>query len=74
MVKNYNRNKEYLEELSINMRISILELFVTNIGGNHSGTWVHRKVAIHLAQWLSPSFAKELLYDKNVLTKFNRNG
>jgi len=63
LLANYNRNKEtkeYLEELSINMRISILDLFVTTVGGNHSGTWVHRKVAIHLAQWLSPSFAVQV--------------
>jgi len=63
LLSDYNRNKqtkEYLEELSINMRIPILELFVTTVGGNHSGTWVHRKVAIHLAQWLSPSFAVQV--------------
>jgi prophage antirepressor-like protein len=63
LLSNYNRNKEtkeYLEALSINMRIPILELFVTTVGGNHNGTWVHRKVAIHLAQWLSPSFAVQV--------------
>ena len=63
LLADYNRNKQtkaYLEELSINMGIPILELFVTNVGGNHSGTWVHRKVAIHLAQWLSPSFAVQV--------------
>jgi len=63
LLSDYNRNKqtkEYLEELSINMRIPILELFVTTVGGNHSGTWVHRKIAIHLAQWLSPSFAVQV--------------
>ena len=49
-----------LNELSINMGIPILELFVKSVGGNHSGTWVHRKVAIHLAQWLSPSFAVQV--------------
>lgn len=25
--------------------------------GGHSGTWVHRKVGYHLAQWISPEFA-----------------
>jgi hypothetical protein len=58
----YNRNKqtkEYLEELSINMGIPIIELFVTT-AGKYGGTWVHRKVAIHLAQWLSPSFAVQV--------------
>jgi prophage antirepressor-like protein len=63
LLGHYNENKQtkaYLEELSINIGIPILELFVTNVGGNHSGTWVHRKVAIHLAQWLSPSFAVQV--------------
>ena len=63
LLANYNQNKqtkEYLQELSINIGIPILELFVTTVGGNHSGTWVHRKVAIHLAQWLSPSFAVQV--------------
>ena len=63
LLGHYNENKktkEYLEELSINIGIPILELFVTTVGGNHNGTWVHRKVAIHLAQWLSPNFAVQV--------------
>ena len=63
LLGHYNENKQtkaYLEELSINIGIPILELFVTTVGGNHSGTWVHRKVAIHLAQWLSPNFAVQV--------------
>jgi prophage antirepressor-like protein len=63
LLANYNQNKqtkEYLEELSINIGIPIFELFVTTVGGNHQGTWVHRKVAIHLAQWLSPNFAVQV--------------
>jgi hypothetical protein len=62
LLADYNRNKqtkEYLEELSINMGIPIIELFVTT-AGKYGGTWVHRKVAIHLAQWLSPSFAVQV--------------
>jgi hypothetical protein len=62
LLADYNRNKqtkEYLEELSINMGIPIIELFVTT-QGKYGGTWVHRKVAIHLAQWLSPSFAVQV--------------
>ena len=39
------------------MGIPILELVKVEIGGNHSGTWVHRKVGYHLAQWISPEFA-----------------
>ena len=34
-----------------------LELVSTKRGGRHSGTWVHPKVAIHLAMWISPAFA-----------------
>jgi len=63
LLGHYNENKQtkkYLEELSINIGIPILELFVTTVGGNHNGTWVHRKVAIHLAQWLSPNFAVQV--------------
>jgi prophage antirepressor-like protein len=63
LLADYNRNKQtkkYLDELSIIMGIPILELFVTTVGGNHNGTWVHRKVAIHLAQWLSPNFAVQV--------------
>ena len=39
LLANYNQNKqtkEYLQELSINIGIPILELFVTTVGGNHS--------------------------------------
>jgi hypothetical protein len=63
LLGHYNENKQtkaYLHALSINIGIPILELFVTTVGGNHNGTWVHRKVAIHLAQWLSPSFAVQV--------------
>ena len=59
LLADYNRNKQtkdYLEALSLNMGIPIIELFVTTVG-KYGGTWVHRKVGIHLAQWLSPSFA-----------------
>jgi hypothetical protein len=60
---NYKNNKEtqsYLEALVSITGIPVNELLNTNIGGNHSGTWVHRKVAYHLAQWISPSFAVQV--------------
>ena len=45
------------------MRLPISQL-IQICKGNSSkfqqGTWVHRKVAIHLAQWLSPSFAVQV--------------
>jgi prophage antirepressor-like protein len=66
LLTNYTRNKEtkeYLEELSSDMRISITQL-IQICKGNSSkfqqGTGVHRKVAIHLAQWLSPNFAVQV--------------
>ena len=59
----YKSNKQteaYLKALESNIGIPILELFSTLVGGKHDGTWVHRKVAIHLAQWISPSFAVQV--------------
>jgi len=52
--------QEYLEALKINTGIPVLELLNVNIGGNHNGTWVHRKVGYHLAQWISPKFAVQV--------------
>jgi hypothetical protein len=49
--------KEFLEALSSNIGIPILRLVVSQRGGNHSGTWVHHRVAINLATWISPEFA-----------------
>ena len=47
--------EEFLQELSSNIHIRILDLVKSNQGGNHSGTWVDWRVALHLAQWLSPA-------------------
>ena len=53
-----NRNtKEFLTILESNIGIPILDLIKADIGGNHSGTWVHRKIGYHLAQWISPEFS-----------------
>lgn len=51
--------KDYLAELSRSAGIPANLLVVKrNTGVNDErGTWVHPKVAIHLAQWLSPQFA-----------------
>jgi prophage antirepressor-like protein len=62
LLGHYNENKktkEYLEALALNIGIPIIELFVTTVG-KYGGTWVHRKVAIHLAQWLSSNFAVQV--------------
>lgn len=31
-------------------------LIVAAVGGNHSGSWIHPLLAIHLAMWISPKF------------------
>jgi len=51
-----DQTKEWLSALCSNMGIPILELVQSRVGGAHSGTWVHRRVALQLAQWLSPRF------------------
>lgn len=67
---NYVRNEttgQFLRALSTKTRISILVLNQEVIDHNGiSSTWVHPKVAIHLAQWLSADFAvqvSEWIYD-----------
>ena len=51
--------KEYLQALESIIGIPIIELVQANVG-HTGGTWVHRLVAVHLAQWLSPSFAVQV--------------
>jgi len=47
---------EFVKTLSFNIGIPILDLVKSTPGGNHSGTWVHRRVAMYLAQRISPLF------------------
>lgn len=59
---NYQRTQhgnDYIEALSLKPNLIGLELVQVKSGKpeNGGGTWVHPKVAIHLAQWLSPEFA-----------------
>jgi hypothetical protein len=51
--------KDYLQALESIMGIPIIELVKTSVGQT-GGTWIHRLVAVHLAQWLSPSFAVQV--------------
>ena len=51
--------KDYLQALESIIGIPIIELVHANVG-HTGGTWVHRLVAVHLAQWLSPSFAVQV--------------
>ena len=59
-LEHYKENKqtqEYLQVLSSVTGIPITELIEVKQGGVNQGTWVHRKVAIHLAQWISADFS-----------------
>jgi hypothetical protein len=49
--------QEFLERLSCNIRIRILDLIKAKKGGGYQRhTWVHPKVAVRIARWLSPEF------------------
>lgn len=52
-----SKTDEFLEELSTVLQIRRTELLKLNQGGNEQSTWVHPRVAIHIAQWVSPKFA-----------------
>ena len=52
--------QEFLEALSADMGIPISQLVQSVKCGFAQGTWVHPQVAIHLAQWLSPTFAVQV--------------
>ena len=57
--KHYKENKQtqdYLHVLSSVVGIPSTELIDIKQGGVNQGTYVHRKVSYHLAQWISPSF------------------
>ncbi|AFZ11338.1 KilA, /APSES-type HTH DNA-binding domain protein [Crinalium epipsammum PCC 9333] len=50
------RAKAYIEYLSAKTEIHVLELVQVKKGGNVSGTWIHPKLAIPFATWLSIEF------------------
>jgi hypothetical protein len=55
--------KAYLKALSSDVQFPTSQLIISQKGNSVSfkqGTWVHPKVAIHLAQWLSPQFAVQV--------------
>jgi hypothetical protein len=51
--------QEFIDELSTVLQIHRTTLVHTVQGGlsGEQGTWVHRRVAVHLANWCSPAFA-----------------
>jgi hypothetical protein len=52
-----NKTTEYLEALSLDTGISVSRLCLTMRGGAQQGTWVHPRVAVDLARWISAPFA-----------------
>lgn len=48
--------KQYLSLLAGHVGYPMCELVKSAKGGKDKGTWVHHKVALHLAYWISPEF------------------
>ena len=64
--KNYHANqstKDYITDLSSVAGIPVRALVCAIRGGfpELQGTWVHPKIAAHLAQWLSPKFVLKVI-------------
>ncbi len=59
----FNKSTDaFLAALEADIGIPISELVQSVKGGDGvQGTWIHPKVAIHLAQWLSPEFAVKVV-------------
>ena len=69
---------QYLDALSSDMGIPISQLYVQNKGnfsdGKPQGTWVHRRLAIRIAQWCSPKFAVQVdTWIEEIFTKGSLN-
>lgn len=66
-LNNYLRNtttRDFIAALESETRIRASQLVIVkkgNSGGFEQGTWVHPKVALHLAQWISPGFAVQVV-------------
>src|SRR5262245_34632207 len=63
--------EEFLGALSEQTGIPVCDL-VTSVKGQ--GTWIHRRVALHLAQWCSPEFAVWVTGKIEELLTTGRNG
>lgn len=48
--------KDYLQEYSASIGITIDEILIVKQGGNGGGTWANQDIALYFAQWLSPKF------------------
>lgn len=58
-----SQTKDYVEALSTSIGIPIDQLInkITTGPNEYRGTWVHPKVAIHLAMWISPKFSVKVI-------------
>ena len=56
-IVNSQEIREYCETLSKLKNFSLADLLIVKRGGNDNGTWAHQKVALRVAQKLSPEFA-----------------
>ncbi len=52
--------KEYIEFLCLRWDLSPNEIVKVKRGGKYQGTWMHHKLALDFARWLSPKFAVAL--------------
>lgn len=59
-IVNSQEIKEYCESLSKLQNYSLADLLIVKRGGNDNGTWAHQKVALRVAQKLSPDFAVQV--------------
>ncbi len=67
--------KDFLRFLSKDLNVGVDKLMEINRGGDHSGSWVHPRIAIYIAQWMSPSFCVALtrwINDEWACVKNNR--
>lgn len=48
--------QRFIEELSQKENLPTGKIFKVVNGGEHNGTWMHRKLALKFAGWLSPKF------------------
>ena len=76
---NYYKNsstKKLIKELSINLKLTENQLIEIKKGGNDKtsqGSWVHPKIGIHLAQWISVKFMVEISEWIEEWKKYNNN-
>ena len=50
------QTKDFLDALSKVKNVTLTDLVIVRKGGNDSGTWMQKDVALAFAQWLSPQF------------------